>query len=60
MIKEFVTSLDVYGTPILLTFNKKTKFKSFIGGITTIIFRLAVFAYFTYLVSNIYTRLTVI
>jgi hypothetical protein len=44
-IKNKIKNFDSYGTPIYLTYKKQTAFRSFLGGIVTIIIRLAILAY---------------
>ena len=46
--KNYITQLDGYGVPISMTYNNQVTFKTFIGGIMTIISRIAILAYFLY------------
>jgi len=43
---NFIKSMDMYGHPIILTYKNSSTFKSFIGGILTILTRLAILVYF--------------
>lgn len=54
--KRGVTKIDIYGAPISLTYNKETTFKSLLGGIITIIQRVAVFAYLLFQIWLLYNR----
>ena len=37
---NIIRSLDIYGYPINLTYQNDTTFKSFLGGVSTIIYRI--------------------
>ena len=53
-VKQFITSLDIFGYPISLTYNEDSSFKSLIGGLFTIMAELAILSYFLLQVASIY------
>jgi hypothetical protein len=44
-LTEWVKGVDNYGHPITLTYKNESEFKSLLGGIATLIFRIAILAY---------------
>ena len=53
---HFVKSVDVYGIPVGLTFNKEPQIKSTVGGYATIFSRLIVFLYLLMQCENVITQ----
>ena len=47
-IKDFITTQDSYGLPISLTYNGDNTFKTFSGGVATMISRIAILMCFLY------------
>eukprot|EP00347_Sterkiella_histriomuscorum_P004461 403360374 len=54
--KRLVRSVDMYGAPINLMYKSKDTYQTILGGIFTIITRLAVLAFFMYGLINVYNK----
>lgn len=54
--QSIIKGIDNYGYPITLTYKNKTEYKSLLGGLITILFRLIVFIYIVYALKELITR----
>jgi hypothetical protein len=59
-LKNMVTTIDSYGTPINLTYKSKTTFQSFLGGMVTIVCKFIVFAFLVMKLKNVYHKVATI
>jgi hypothetical protein len=55
-IRDLITNIDSYGTPINLTYNRKTTFQSFIGGSVTLICKFVISIFLILKLNSVYNK----
>lgn len=59
-IHDVLKSIDIYGTPITLTYKGQGTFKTFVGGIFTLITLVIVMSYFLSSITSIIEKVATV
>jgi hypothetical protein len=55
-VRHLLKKIDYHGHPIGLTYKNERTFKTSIGGVVTLISRLGIFIFFSFLIKNIINK----